>query len=37
MKLGLMVSGFGLQVRIDVARIKEAEAPGYDSVWTAEA
>ncbi len=37
MKLGLMASGFGPQIRIDVARIKEAEALGYDSVWTAEA
>ncbi|HVA68319.1 MAG TPA: LLM class flavin-dependent oxidoreductase, partial [Candidatus Binataceae bacterium] len=37
MKLGLMASGFGPQIRIDMARIKEAEALGYDSVWTAEA
>jgi F420-dependent oxidoreductase-like protein len=37
MKLGLMASGFGPQIRIDVERIKEAEALGYDSVWTAEA
>jgi F420-dependent oxidoreductase-like protein len=37
MKLGLMAGGFGPQIRIDVARIKEAEALGYDSVWTAEA
>ncbi len=37
MKLGLMASGFGPQIRIDMARIKAAEALGYDSVWTAEA
>jgi F420-dependent oxidoreductase-like protein len=37
MKLGLMAAGFGPQIKVDVARIKEAEALGYDSVWTAEA
>jgi F420-dependent oxidoreductase-like protein len=37
MKLGMMAGGFGPQIRIDVERIKEAEALGYDSVWTAEA
>ncbi|MGC1677829.1 MAG: LLM class F420-dependent oxidoreductase [Candidatus Binataceae bacterium] len=37
MKLGTMAAGFGPQIRIDIERIKEAEALGYDSVWTAEA
>lgn len=37
MKLGLMASGFGPRIQIDVTKIKEAEALGYDSVWTAEA
>ena len=37
MKLGLMAAGFGPQIKVDVARIKEAEALGFDSVWTAEA
>ena len=37
MKLGLMASGMGPQIKIDVERIREAEALGYDSVWTAEA
>ncbi len=37
MKLGTMAAGFGPQIRIDIDRIQEAEALGYDSVWTAEA
>ena len=37
MKLGLMVGYSGAQVALDLEGIKEAEALGYDSVWTAEA
>jgi F420-dependent oxidoreductase-like protein len=37
MKLGLLAGGFGPRIQIDIARIKEAESLGYDSVWTAEA
>jgi F420-dependent oxidoreductase-like protein len=37
MKLGLMVGYSGAQVALDLDGIKEAEALGYDSVWTAEA
>jgi F420-dependent oxidoreductase-like protein len=37
MRLGLMVGYSGAQVSLDLATIKEAEALGYDSVWTAEA
>jgi F420-dependent oxidoreductase-like protein len=37
MRLGLMVGYSGAQVAIDIAAIREAEALGYDSVWTAEA
>ena len=37
MKLGMMAAGFGPQIKVDINRIKEAEALGYDSVWTAEA
>jgi F420-dependent oxidoreductase-like protein len=37
MKLGLTVAGFGPHIKIDIERIREAEALGYDSVWTAEA
>ncbi len=37
MKLGLMVGYSGAQVAIDMSAVKEAEALGYDSVWTAEA
>jgi F420-dependent oxidoreductase-like protein len=37
MRLGLMIGYSGAQVAIDMAAIKEAEALGYDSVWTAEA
>jgi F420-dependent oxidoreductase-like protein len=37
MKLGLMVGYSGAQVALDLPLIKEAEALGYDSVWTAEA
>jgi F420-dependent oxidoreductase-like protein len=37
MRLGLMVGYSGSQVSIDIGAIKEAEALGFDSVWTAEA
>jgi F420-dependent oxidoreductase-like protein len=37
MKLGLMMGYSGAQFAIDINLIKEAEALGYDSVWTAEA
>ncbi len=37
MKLGMMIGYSGARVSIDVAAIREAEAMGYDSVWTAEA
>ena len=37
MKLGLMASGFGPRIEIDLELILEAERLGFDSVWTAEA
>jgi F420-dependent oxidoreductase-like protein len=37
MRLGLMVGYSGAQISIDINLIKEAEALGYDSVWSAEA
>jgi F420-dependent oxidoreductase-like protein len=37
MRLGLMVGYSGAEVSIDIDMIREAEALGYDSVWTAEA
>jgi alkanesulfonate monooxygenase SsuD/methylene tetrahydromethanopterin reductase-like flavin-dependent oxidoreductase (luciferase family) len=37
MKLGLGALAFGPTVRIDLERIRRAEALGYDSAWTAEA
>ena len=37
MKLGIGAVGFGPQVRIDLERIRRAEALGFDSAWTAEA
>ena len=37
MRLGLMVGYSGAQVSIDLAKVLEAEALGYHSVWTAEA
>ena len=37
MRLGLMVGYSGAQIAIDIKMIQEAEALGYDSVWTAEA
>jgi F420-dependent oxidoreductase-like protein len=36
MKLGLMIGYSGAKVSLDLAAIKDAEALGYDSVWTAE-
>jgi F420-dependent oxidoreductase-like protein len=37
MRLGLMAGYSGAQFSLDIKRIQEAEALGYDSVWTAEA
>lgn len=37
MKLGIGAVGFGPKVRIDLDRIRRAEALGFDSAWTAEA
>ena len=37
MRLGLVIGYSGAQLSIDIDMIKEAEALGYDSVWTAEA
>src|SRR5205814_10505311 len=37
MRLGLMVGYSGSQVSLDMDLIREAEALGYHSVWTAEA
>ena len=37
MRLGLTVGYSGSQVAIDMDLIREAEAAGFDSVWTAEA
>lgn len=37
MKLGLSIGYSGAELDIPIARIKRAEALGYDSVWTAEA
>lgn len=37
MKLGLSIGYSGAELDIPMARIKRAEALGYDSVWTAEA
>jgi F420-dependent oxidoreductase-like protein len=37
MKLGIGAVAFGPNVKIDLDRIRRAEALGYDSAWTAEA
>jgi F420-dependent oxidoreductase-like protein len=37
MKLGIGAVAFGPSVKIDLERIRRAEALGYDSAWTAEA
>jgi F420-dependent oxidoreductase-like protein len=37
MRLGLMVGYSGAHVSIDMDLVREAEAAGFDSVWTAEA
>ena len=37
MRLGLVVGYSGAQMRLNMDMIKEAEALGYDSVWSAEA
>src|SRR5437868_3662503 len=37
MRLGLTVGYSGAQVAIDMDLVREAEAAGFDSVWTAEA
>ena len=37
MRLGLMVGYSGAKVAIDMEKVREAEALGYHSVWTAEA
>jgi len=36
-RLGMTLGQFGPDIKIDIARIQEAERLGYDSVWTAEA
>ncbi len=37
MKLGLTIGYSGAAVAFDAELVKEAEAMGYDSVWSAEA
>ena len=37
MRLGLMLGYSGARISVDIGRIQEADALGYDSVWTAEA
>ena len=37
MKLGFLLGYSGKQIHIPIDLIRQAEAMGYDSVWTAEA